>query len=59
LIEGIIDHQLLGIHRGYEYTTNKLPWDLAFLGIGGILLSLIGWILIKAGQNVVTLPHNV
>lgn len=51
LVEGIIDHQLLGIHHVYEYTTNKLPFDLAFLGIGGVLLLFIGWALIRAGSN--------
>jgi len=51
LIEGFIDHQLLGIHHVYEYTTNKLPWDLGFLIIGGIGLLLVGWLLIKSGRN--------
>ena len=51
LIEGIIDHQLLGIHHVYEYTDNKLPWDLAFLGIGGILMLIIGYMVMKSGQN--------
>jgi uncharacterized membrane protein len=51
LIEGLIDHQLLGIHHVYEYSFNKLPWDLTFLGIGGVLLILIGWMLIRAGGN--------
>jgi uncharacterized membrane protein len=51
LIEGLIDHQMLGIHHVYEYTTNKLPWDLAFLGIGGIGLLLIGWLLIRSGRD--------
>lgn len=51
LVEGIIDHQILGIHHVYEYTTNKLPYDLAFLVFGGVLLLLIGWLLIRAGDN--------
>ena len=51
LIEGLIDHQLLGIHHVYEYTDNKLPWDLAFLLIGGIVFSLVGWMLIRSGRN--------
>lgn len=50
LVEGLIDHQLLGIHHVYEYTDNHLPWDLSFLGIGGILLLAVGWLLIKSGQ---------
>ena len=51
LIEGLIDHHLLGIHHVYEYTDNKLPWDLGFLVIGGIVVSLIGWLLIRAGRG--------
>ncbi len=50
LIEGMIDHQILGIHHVYEYTDNKLPWDLAFLASGAVLL-LGGWSLIRSGQN--------
>jgi uncharacterized membrane protein len=51
LLEGLIDHQLLSIHHVYEYTTNKLPWDLAFLGIGGIGLLLLGWLLMRSGRD--------
>lgn len=32
LIEGIINHQLPGIHNVYEYTDNKLSWNLGFSG---------------------------
>jgi uncharacterized membrane protein len=49
LVEGIIDHQILGIHHVVEYTDNKLPYDLAFLASGVILL-LVGWMLIRAGR---------
>jgi uncharacterized membrane protein len=42
---------MLGIHHVYEYTINKLPWDLAFLGIGGIGLLLIGWLLMRSGRD--------
>ncbi|HEX8355314.1 MAG TPA: DUF2243 domain-containing protein [Pyrinomonadaceae bacterium] len=51
LIEGVIDHQLLGIHHVYEYTANKLPWDLGFLLVGGVGLLLIGWALIRSGRD--------
>ncbi|UOQ66955.1 DUF2243 domain-containing protein [Hymenobacter volaticus] len=50
VVEGIIDHQLLGLHHVQEYATNKLPWDLAFLGFG-LLLLLSGWSLIRAGRH--------
>jgi uncharacterized membrane protein len=49
VVEGIIDHQLLGVHHVYEYTANKLPWDLGFLAFGVVLL-LLGWTLIRAGK---------
>jgi uncharacterized membrane protein len=51
LVEGVIDHQLLGIHHVYEYTANKMPWDLGFLIIGGVGLLLVGWALLRSGRN--------
>jgi uncharacterized membrane protein len=51
LIEGVIDHQLLGIHHVYEYTADKLPWDLGFLVVGGVGPLLVGWALIRSGRN--------
>ena len=50
LVEGVIDHQILGIHHVYEYTSNKLPYDLAFLASGIILIAL-GALLIRAGSR--------
>jgi uncharacterized membrane protein len=45
-VEGIIDHQLLGIHyvrQVPEYTV----YNLTFLAIGGVLFILIGWALMR------------
>ncbi|MDQ3012750.1 MAG: DUF2243 domain-containing protein [Acidobacteriota bacterium] len=56
VVEGIIDHQMLGIHHVYEYTANKLPFDLAFLAAGVVLL-LGGWMLIRSGSDD-TLPRG-
>ena len=50
LVEGVIDHQLLGIHHVMEYAINKLPYDLAFLA-SGVILMLIGWLLVKSGSR--------
>lgn len=50
LVEGVIDHQLLGIHHVMEYAINKLPYDLAFLA-SGVILMLIGWLLVKSGSQ--------
>ena len=38
------------LHHVQEYATNKLPWDLAFLGFGGLLV-LAGMALIRAGRH--------
>ena len=56
LVEGIIDHQILGIHHVVEYADNKLPYDLAFLA-SGVILMLIGGALIRAGGKD-TLPRG-
>ena len=50
VIEGTLDHQLLGIHHVFEYTTNKLPWDISYLVFGVVMLA-IGSILIRIGNG--------
>ncbi|MEH2374599.1 DUF2243 domain-containing protein [Nostoc sp.] len=45
LVEGLIDHQILGIHH-VKSGPNQLAWDLGFLAFGALLI-LIGWIMIK------------
>lgn len=49
LVEGLIDHHLLGLHHVHEYAANKLPWDLGFLGFSVGLLGL-GWVLLRSGR---------
>ncbi|MBJ6142097.1 DUF2243 domain-containing protein [Hymenobacter sp. BT559] len=49
VVEGIIDHEVLGLHHVYEYTPNHLPADLGFLALGLVLL-LAGWALVRAGR---------
>lgn len=56
LVEGVVDHQILGIHHVMEYTADKLPYDLAFLA-SGVIFILIGWGLIRAGAGD-TLPRG-
>ncbi|MCR5887297.1 DUF2243 domain-containing protein [Hymenobacter sp. J193] len=50
VVEGIIDHTLLGLHHVNEYAADKLPWDMAFLGFG-VLLLLAGYLLVRAGRH--------
>lgn len=48
LVEGIVDHQLLGIHH-VRPGPNQLFWDLAFLAFGALLL-LAGWVLVRGDR---------
>ncbi|HYN89209.1 MAG TPA: DUF2243 domain-containing protein [Ardenticatenaceae bacterium] len=48
LVEGIVDHQLLGIHH-VRPGPNQLFWDLAFLAFGALLL-LVGWMLVRGDR---------
>jgi uncharacterized membrane protein len=49
LIEGIIDHHLLGIHH-VKSGTNQLAWDLGFL-ILSVLLAGLGLIVLRRGDK--------
>lgn len=44
LVEGLIDHQLLGVH--HVHPSGALGWDLAFLASGVVLIA-VGWLLIR------------
>ena len=50
LVEGVIDHELLGIHH-VRYGPHMVMWDLAFLVFGGVLV-FGGWILQRSGSPV-------
>jgi uncharacterized membrane protein len=50
LVEGLIDHQILGIHNVRE-VPNYTVYNLMFLAVGGVLFILIGWLLMRAGSR--------
>lgn len=50
LIEGLIDHEWLGLHHVIETAANHLPGDMAFLAFGAGLLGT-GVLLVRAGRN--------
>jgi uncharacterized membrane protein len=50
LVEGIIDHHVLGIHHVIERLGPSM-FDWAFLGVGGVGFMLIGWLLIRAADR--------
>ena len=49
LVEGIVDHQILGIHH-VRPGPNQLAWDLGFLAFGAVLV-LIGWVLARDAER--------
>ncbi len=52
LVEGIIDHQILGIHHVNETVPRDqwIAWDLGFLIWGAVML-VGGWFLLRTGQH--------
>jgi uncharacterized membrane protein len=52
VVEGIIDHHLLGIHHVNETVpmSQWIYWDIGFL-VWGALMLLAGWALLKTGQE--------
>jgi uncharacterized membrane protein len=50
LVEGLIDHQILGLHHVRDDLGAPLGWDLAFLTLGALLVA-IGFALAHAGEG--------
>ena len=46
VVEGLIDHQLLGIHHVRDDLGAPLGWDLGFLAFGAVLIGL-GYVLAR------------
>ena len=51
LVEGLIDHQILGIHHVRDDLGAPLGWDLGFLGFG-VALVAVGLALARSGERV-------
>jgi uncharacterized membrane protein len=50
VVEGLINHQLLGVHHVRDDLGGPLSWDLGFLAFG-VALTVTGWTLYKAGAS--------
>ena len=48
LVEGIVDHQILGVHHVRDDLGAPLSWDIGFLVFGAMLL-VAGWLLHRRG----------
>jgi uncharacterized membrane protein len=49
LVEGVIDHHILGVHHVFE-NAGLSVWDWAFLG-SGVAFIAFGWSQIRAGES--------
>lgn len=52
IVEGLIDHHLLGIHHVNELVDvhYRTYWDIGFIAWGAAML-IIGWLLLRQGQR--------
>lgn len=50
LVEGVVDHHILGIHHVRDDLGGPMAWDLGFLGVS-VLVGIVGWALYKAGTQ--------
>jgi uncharacterized membrane protein len=59
LVEGVIDHQILGIHHVNETVppAQWLYWDIGFL-VWGALMLVWGWSLMRAGRQETPEPRT-
>lgn len=55
LVEGLVDHALLGLHRVNERVPpdERLLWDLGFLALGAVLVAA-GWKLARPRRHAAT-----
>jgi len=48
VVEGLVDHQILGIHHVRDDLGAPLSWDLGFLALGAVQI-VVGWLVHRAG----------
>lgn len=51
IVEGLVNHQLLGIHHVRDDLGGPLAWDIGFLGLS-VLLAAAGFLLHRNGKTV-------
>lgn len=50
VVEGLVDHQLLGVHHVRDDLGGPLSWDIGFLVFGAALI-VAGWLLQRVGER--------
>lgn len=51
ILDGILSHWVLGIHRIRMDVENPLFWDVLWFGVFGIVPAAIGWMMRRSGAN--------
>jgi uncharacterized membrane protein len=57
LVEGLVDHQWLGLHHVMERASDHAPADLSFLASGVLLLALGAWLLRRGAARAAALER--
>ena len=55
IVEGLVDHQILGIHHVRDDLGGPIGWDIGFLVLSAVLVA-VGWALARAGRHADTTP---
>ena len=50
VVEGLIDHQILGVHHVRDDLGGPLAWDIGFLAFGVVLIA-IGFLMYRSGSK--------
>lgn len=50
VVEGVIDHQILGVHHVRDDLGAPLAWDIGFLVFGALLIA-VGWLIYRRGAR--------
>jgi uncharacterized membrane protein len=51
VVEGLVDHHVLGLHHVREAAANPLLWDLGFLVFGGLLVAVGSAVAARDGRR--------
>ncbi len=54
LVEGVIDHHLLGLHHVRDMPVHVPLYDWLFLGVAGVGLLALGWIMMGTARSGMT-----
>ena len=56
LVEGLVDHHLLDLHHVRDLPAHVPAYDWLFLAVGGVGLTVVGWLLSRPGSGPAARP---